>query len=203
MEKNNGEVTRVGVLAQHHVGEFHPLDPLHQRNYADHMTETRWWKYVQKVIGEDTARVAATRAGFDKSAFTRWKNGARADPEFVLKLARAYNRNVLEALVEAEFITEDEARLQQVAPEKEEILRLATPNELIRQLQYRFDRLDMEDAVRERDAAKMDNVYPLTSRGQAQRVADVDAQALIESDEPHAANTDHDPRPDDDHSWDA
>ena len=48
-----------------------------------------------------------------------------------------------------------------------------------------------------------DNVHELTSRGQAQRVANVDPQALIESNEPYAANTDHDPRPDDDHSWDA
>ena len=66
------------------------------------------------MIGKDTYSAAANRAGFDKSAFTRWKNGARADPDFVVKFARNFDRNVLEALVEAEFITEQEANLQKV-----------------------------------------------------------------------------------------
>lgn len=74
------------------------------------MTQTRWWKYVTKLIGDSSYSAAADIAGFDKSAFTRWKKGAKADPEFVIKLARAYNANVLEALVEAEFITEEEAQ---------------------------------------------------------------------------------------------
>lgn len=61
-----------------------------------------------------TMRDAAKRAGFNQSAFTRWKNGAKADPDFVVKFARAFHLNVLEALVEAEFITEKEANLKQV-----------------------------------------------------------------------------------------
>lgn len=56
-------------------------------------------------------RDAAKKAGFNQSAFTRWKSGAKADPEFVVKFARAFNLNVLEALVEAELITEEEASL--------------------------------------------------------------------------------------------
>lgn len=56
-------------------------------------------------------RDAAKQAGFNQSAFTRWKNGAKADPDFVVKFARAFHLNVLEALVEAEFITEEEASL--------------------------------------------------------------------------------------------
>lgn len=59
-------------------------------------------------------RDAAKKAGFNQSAFTRWKNGAKADPEFVVKFARAFHLNVLEALVEAEFITENEANLTEV-----------------------------------------------------------------------------------------
>lgn len=61
-----------------------------------------------------TMRDAAKKAGFNQSAFTRWKNGAKADPEFVVKFARAFHLNVLEALVEAEFITENEANLTEV-----------------------------------------------------------------------------------------
>lgn len=79
------------------------------------MKETRWWKFVQDLIGQDTYRDAARKAGFDQSAFSRWKRGAVADPAFVLKLARAYNTNVLNALVEAEFITEEEAQLKEVS----------------------------------------------------------------------------------------
>lgn len=59
-------------------------------------------------------RDAAKQAGFNQSAFTRWKNGAKADPDFVVKFARAFHLNVLEALVEAEFITENEANLTEV-----------------------------------------------------------------------------------------
>lgn len=59
-------------------------------------------------------RDAAKQAGFNQSAFTRWKNGAKADPDFVVKFARAFHLNVLEALVEAEFITEKEAQLHEV-----------------------------------------------------------------------------------------
>lgn len=54
-------------------------------------------------------RDAAKKAGFNQSAFTRWKGGAKADPEFVVKFARAFGLNVLEALVAAEVITQEEA----------------------------------------------------------------------------------------------
>lgn len=78
------------------------------------MQSTRWWDYITEIIGDSTYSQAATKAGFDKSAFTRWKKGARADPDFVVKIARAYDANVLEALVAAEFITEAEAKLREV-----------------------------------------------------------------------------------------
>lgn len=78
------------------------------------MQSTRWWDYITEIIGDSTYSQAATKAGFDKSAFTRWKKGARADPDFVVKIARAYNANVLEALVAAEFITEAEAKLREI-----------------------------------------------------------------------------------------
>lgn len=60
-------------------------------------------------MGSDTPTAAAKKAGISASNFTRWKQGARADPDFVVKIARAYNADVLEALVAADFITADEA----------------------------------------------------------------------------------------------
>ena len=78
------------------------------------MTDTRWWKYLQKLMGNQTQLEAARFIGISKSNITRWKDGARAAPDFVVKVARAYNANVLEALVEAEFITEEEAQLREI-----------------------------------------------------------------------------------------
>ena len=81
------------------------------------MTSTRWWQYLETLMDGQTAKEAADRTGISASNFTRWKKGARADPDFVVKIARAYEANVLQALVEAEFITEEEAHLTEVAPE--------------------------------------------------------------------------------------
>lgn len=78
------------------------------------MNDTRWWKYIQKLMGDQTQLEAARFIGISKSNITRWKDGARAAPDFVVKVARAYNANVLEALVEAEFITEEEAQLREI-----------------------------------------------------------------------------------------
>lgn len=87
------------------------------------MTDSRWWTYLQRLMGDDNAMTAAQRAGISASNFSRWKKGANADPEFVVKIARAYHANVLEALVEAEFITEDEAGLTEVRVGEQELLR--------------------------------------------------------------------------------
>lgn len=78
------------------------------------MANTQWWTYVTQVIGNDSFTEAARRARFDKSAFTRWKSGAKADPAFAVQLARAYDRNVLEALVAGDFLTPEEADLREV-----------------------------------------------------------------------------------------
>lgn len=73
------------------------------------MEETNWWQYLSDLMSGDTPTAAARKAGISASNFTRWKQGARADPDFVVKIARAYNGNVLEALVAADFITPEEA----------------------------------------------------------------------------------------------
>lgn len=73
------------------------------------MSESQWWEYVEWLIRPDAASTAAQKAGFDKSAFSRWKNGAPPDPSLVVMLARAYEANPLEALVQAGLITDREA----------------------------------------------------------------------------------------------
>lgn len=71
---------------------------------------------MESLMNGQTAKEAADKTGISASNFTRWKKGARADPDFVVKIARAYNANVLDALVKADFITEDEAKLTEVSP---------------------------------------------------------------------------------------
>lgn len=91
---------------------------------------TPWYDYVVRLKGRDNRRTAAARAGFDGSAFTRWSQGAKADPIFALKFTRAYGGNVLEALVATGLITEAEAGLTRVELTTAEALARATPAEL-------------------------------------------------------------------------
>ena len=84
------------------------------RNYTQRMNTTRWWTYVLAVTDGASGVDVARKAQFDPSAISRWKRGDKPDVSFALKFARAYGRNVLEALVEAEVITETEAKLHEV-----------------------------------------------------------------------------------------
>lgn len=150
----------------------------------------------------------------------------------VITICRAVDVNPVEALVELEFVSVEETmnfvdsdgQLLATADQEALILELVdrslTTPQLADLLAARSRRPDvtvsfsegMTRAEVEKQLAKaqalglipmQDNVYPLTSLGQAQRVADVDVQALIESDEPYAANTSSEPLPEDDHGWDA
>lgn len=101
------------------------------------MTDTRWWRYLSDLMNGDNYTEAAKKTGISTSNFTRWRKGARADPDFVVKVARAYDANILEALVEAEFITEEEANLTEVAPQLD--LAQVDAQELLAELQHRID----------------------------------------------------------------
>lgn len=92
-------------------------------------------------MGEQTQLEAARKIGISKSNITRWKEGARAAPDFVVKVARAYDSNVLEALVEAGFITEEEAALREV-PIGGVALSDATDEQLIGELHRRLHQED-------------------------------------------------------------
>ncbi|MCK8670958.1 hypothetical protein M1M07_07485 [Rhodococcus sp. HM1] len=163
------------------------------------MSETRWWKYVERLIRNDTAQEAARRAQFSKSAFTRWKQGANADPEFVVKLARAYHANVLEALVEAEFITEDEAGLKEVAVGRSDLLASIPIDELMNELQRRITVLsqdaDSKSSNREEDN-NIAKVHSLTPRDQVPTLDELEGEeyvAMTRGDlDPDEDVTDHD-----------
>ncbi|NKS54749.1 hypothetical protein GS500_18155 [Rhodococcus hoagii] len=101
------------------------------------MTETQWWRFVEELIGDDNAQEAAARAGFSKSNFTRWKQGARADPDFVVKLVRAYGGSVLDGLVAAGFITQSEASVRIQKQRVTELSDTELANELLRRAKAR------------------------------------------------------------------
>ena len=96
---------------------------------------TRWYRYLTRVTEGMTAKEAAIRAGFDQSAMTRWKNGANADPKFVVQFARAFHQNVLLALAESELITDEEASLHEVKIGVEDM----TTQQLLEELAKRID----------------------------------------------------------------
>lgn len=104
-------------------------------NYDRGMTETRWWRYLQGLMGTQTQQEAAEKIGISKSNITRWKAGARADPDFVVKVARAYKANVLEALVASGFITEQEAALTELMPRMD--LKVVSADELADEVRRR------------------------------------------------------------------
>ena len=99
---------------------------------------TAWWKYVQDLIGTDKFSVAANKAGFDKSAFTRWSRGANADPAFAVKLARAYDANPIHALVVSGLLTEEEAQLRVVNVGKEANASTLSDAELVAEIERRL-----------------------------------------------------------------
>lgn len=102
------------------------------------MNATRWSLWVDRLISPDTPARAAERAGFDRSAFTRWGKGASADPAFAVKLARAYGASPIEALTAAELITDDEAQMR--AYGMDEALALASDAALIEEVRARLIR---------------------------------------------------------------
>lgn len=91
------------------------------------MAENRWWEYVASALNGMSALEAGRKAGFDSSAFTRWKKGARPDVDFVVKFARAFDLPVVQALVAAGFITDEEANVREVAIGQREAVLAAPP----------------------------------------------------------------------------
>ena len=77
-----------------------------------------WWQYVERVSEGATQVAIAAAAGVDKATVYRWKAAiSLPKPEIAIRLARAYQRPVTEALVAAGAITAEEAALTEVVIE--------------------------------------------------------------------------------------
>lgn len=141
------------------------------------MNTTRWWQYVESVTEGATGIEIARHSGFDPSAISRWKRGDRPDVLFVIKFARAYGRNVLEALAEAGFITTDEANLHAVQVGVKDLGTLDILDELRRRAEA-----GQIPATRTSD--------PVSKVSHIRRVADMSVEELENL--PHAAYDDKD-----------
>ena len=78
------------------------------------MSTTTWWRYLQEITDGASNVEVARKVGFHESNMSKWNHGADPDVRFVVKIARAYRVNVLEALVAAGVITAGEAELREV-----------------------------------------------------------------------------------------
>lgn len=126
-------------------------------------------------MGDDTPTVAAKKADISASNFTRWKQGARADPDFVLKIARAYDADVLEALVAADFLTDEEAGLSSSSGVSARTLRTALQTIQINTAEIEMIRRDM---LRE-----LDRLRSLTQESSPAPIADLEHYAADSSPE--------------------
>lgn len=99
-------------------------------------------RWVDSLIGRDNYATAAKRAGFDASAFSRWRGGGNPDVERALMLAAAYGATPIEALIAMGVLDEGDA----VMPTRSsiEVIREARPEALLDELLLRIRELERQ-----------------------------------------------------------
>lgn len=90
-----------------------------------------------EIAGTTKQKEIADRAGIDQSHLSRWKDGYPPSVPFIIKIAEAYGRNVLEAFVAAEILTDEQAQLREVRVTDPDEL---TDAEVLEQVRKRFSR---------------------------------------------------------------
>ena len=83
-----------------------------------------------ETITDDQPGTVAKKAGIPRRTIYHQLERGTFPIDSIIKITDAYGANVLDALVEAEFITEDEAALKEVAPDVVAALRLASDEQL-------------------------------------------------------------------------
>lgn len=101
-----------------------------------------WADYLTRHTNGEVGRVTAQRLGVTESNVSRWKKGGQTpDVRHVVTFARLYGRPVLEALVEADFITAEEAGEQLIGrPSLEDF----SDEQLLDELRRRFRDLNLQ-----------------------------------------------------------
>lgn len=97
--------------------------------------------WVRDLIGTDTKAAAAEKSGVSISTMNFQIRNNSLSPATVISLARAYGRNVIQALAETDLIDPDEASSLPV----DQALQLAPDRKLIAELARRLQHLPQED----------------------------------------------------------
>jgi transcriptional regulator with XRE-family HTH domain len=117
-----------------------------------------WSEYVGRTVGDDQGRDFESKTGLDGSTLSRWKrgevSGLRADK--VSDFARGYNVSVLEAYIEAGFLSPEEAAAR---PARRPDLTTITNDELVELVRQRLARAGGGD---DRDAPSTNTVSELS-----------------------------------------
>lgn len=135
-----------------------------------------WWSYVTRIAGTDNGKDIAKKVGVDQSTVSRWKTtGVPGKAENVAKLARAYNKPVLEAFVAAEFLSPAEAK---VRPAPEPDFTQLTNDELLELVRARMREDVMGNAEHPAAIAKQD--VTLAAEEDLSMTIDEESEALAE-----------------------
>ena len=109
-----------------------------------------WINYVSSIAGDDSPSTIAKKINAYPSTVTRWGK-TQPSPEAVVAFARAYSRPVIEAILAAGWITEEEARLRTRKSNASDL----NNQELINELQRRL--------ALATETTTPDNIIPITS----------------------------------------
>ncbi|WGD38508.1 helix-turn-helix transcriptional regulator [Lysinibacter sp. HNR] len=77
-------------------------------NSSDTQKSADWWEYVKKVAPSDSSSDIARKVNIDRSAVTRWSQGAGVAPKVAVQFAHKYNRPVVEALLASGLLNESD-----------------------------------------------------------------------------------------------
>lgn len=102
-------------------------------------THTAWWKFIQSALDERSWSGAdfERASGIDRSRLVSWRDkGARPSIDNARVVARTFGVPLLEVLVVAEVLTEDEARTTAASPA--DPVRSAPTGALLREIERRL-----------------------------------------------------------------
>lgn len=71
-------------------------------------SRTEWWSFIESIRGDMTAKQFASHVGISAPTLSRWRHGARPDPNLVISVARAADANIVSALVASGHLSLDE-----------------------------------------------------------------------------------------------
>lgn len=102
---------------------------------------SKWSTFLQQQLDvkDWDGATLAKRAGYSRSLITRWmREDVRPDPKTLRATSDALGVSIIEAMLAAEFLTEDEVGVTRVIPDPD----LIPDDELVRQLARRLRAAD-------------------------------------------------------------